>query len=1028
MRKTLWIGLLMLLSMPVLVLGQGATTAEFSGIILSSDEMPLPGAEVTAVHVPTGTTYTTISRADGRFNIPAVRVGGPYTVTVTMEGFKTDTANDVYVKLGENKQLSYKLVLANVDLGEVTVVASEAELSTARTGAAHNVSQAAIENMPSISRNFSDFTRLVPQVNISENFSDQAYSVAGKNNRYNNVQIDGAVNNDLFGLADSGSPGGQAGTNPISLDAIQEFQIVIAPYDVRQGGFTGGGINAITRSGTNQWHGSVFYYGRWDALVGKGEDDTPVGEFKEQQYGFRLGGPIMKDKFFFFVNGEITRRSQPNDYLIDDSGNSNDWGGAAVSLADVQRFLDICAGYGYDPGGYGEYTARRDSNKFFGRADFNINDKHRLTARFNWVDALSDILSRAGNSFSFGNAGYTMENDTYSTVGQLDSVIGDNMANEFRINYTIIRDARATPGDRFPNVSVSVNGYTMVAGTERYSTANSLDQDVLEITDNLSFFLGKHTLVIGTHNEIFDFSNVFIRDNFGTYRFSNLNNFEAGLANRYELSFSNIASEPRWAAEFGVAQLGFYIGDTYQMRPNLNLTFGLRMDVPIIGDEPSYNELVEDVFGIDTREMASGNILWSPRLGFNWDMAGDGKSLLRGGVGVFSGRTPYVWISNQFGNTGIEFTRYYVTGSSVPAFVADPDNQPKGFAVQTSEINVMDKDFLFPQVARINLAYDRELPWGLKGTVEGIFTQNISDVLIQNINLVQTANDAWDRRAYYGGRRSSAFSDVIYLKNTNEGFQYSLSFSLQRRLPNNGFIQGAYNYGGAQDVNSGSSSQARSNFQYNHIGIDANRPSLTASNQDIRHRIGIGVSYVLDLLKKHPTTLTVFYNGRSGRAYSSRFYDDENNDGSLYNDLIYVPRSEDEIILTGGTWADLNAYIEGDEGLSKYRGQIIPRNASYEPWYHRADFRLLQDFSIPGLEGHKLQFSWDIQNFLNLFNSSWGKYQYVYYRGDAPMSYGGVDSATGKPKYAFLKTGTNRYDTDIMLSRWQMQFGIRYIF
>jgi hypothetical protein len=578
------------------------------------------------------------------------------------------------------------------------------------------------------------------------------------------------------------------------------------------------------------------------------------------------------------------------------------------------------------------------------------------------------------------------------------------------------------------NVGVSVNGYTFYGGTERYSGANGLNQDVVEITDNVTLFHGKHTIVLGTHNELFKFSNLFIRDVTGTWFFNSLDNFAAGVASRYELSYSTVAGNPMWAAEFPVHQLGFYAGDTWQMLPYLNLTFGLRADVPLMPKNPTANPNVAATYNVQTDWTATGNILWSPRAGFNWDVLQNQKTLLRGGIGVFSGRTPYVWISNQYGNTGIEFTRYYVT-SGVPAYTPDINNQPKGFTAQGNEIDVINKDFHFPQVLRLDLAVDQELPWDMKFTFEHIYSKNVHDVLYQNINLKQTGYEPFDGRPVYGSRVDSSYSDVIYLTNSDEGYQYDMSFSLQKRFPGGrGFASASYTYGISEDQTSATSSQARSSFQYNHVSWDPNNPDLVYSNFDVRHRIAVGFSYNVNPFKNWPTVLSLFYNGRAGRPYSSRYYNDVNGDGSTYNDCIYVPASQDEIILSQGTWADLDAYIKGDPALEAARGTIIKRNASREPWYHRADFRVLQDIPIPHLDGHKLQVSLDILNLLNLFNKDWGRYQYVYYRGDVPLRYDGIDAGTGKAKMRFLKTGVNRYDTDQLLSRWQMQIGIRYLF
>ncbi|MBN2431629.1 MAG: TonB-dependent receptor [Acidobacteria bacterium] len=1021
MKKRLIFNLFLGMLLTAVLLGQGVTTSQFAGKVVTVNNLPIPGVEITAVHVPTGTTYSTFTGEDGRFFIPAVRVGGPYRLTAALESFRTEEITGVITRLGETKEMNFTLRMETMDLGEVTVVASDDIISTTRTGATQSVAEEAVEKMPSISRNFSDFTRLVPQVAVAEQFSELAYNVAGKNNRYNNVQIDGAVNNDLFGLTDSGTPGGQTNASPISLDAIQEFQVVIAPYDVRQGGFTGGGINAITRSGTNEFHGSVFWYGRNDSLVGNGPDDYEIQEFKENQFGFRLGGPIVKDTAFFFVNGEFTRRSTPNDYFIDFSGRQGDFN---VTEADLQRFISICQGYGFDPGGYGEFTQDQTSNKFFGRFDWNINNQHRLTVRHNFVDADNDALYRSGSVFSLDNSAYTYVNRTNSTVAQLDSVFGEGLYNEFRFNYTRIRDKRDVAA-LFPLVEVRTStGASLEAGTDKYSGANALDQDIIELTDDVTFYRGDHTIVIGTHNEFFRFSNLFIRDFTGSYRFGSLNEFEAGRPNRYEYSYSNVEGQPDWRAEFWVAQLGFYVGDTWNLRPNFSLTYGLRLDVPIVMDTPTANPAVQEEFGVRTDVMPSGNIQWSPRMGFNWSVTEAANTIVRGGLGIFSGRVPYVWISNQFSNTGIEFTRLYVSGTSrTPDFSPDWQNQPtSGFPASKNEIDVTDEDFTYPQVLRWDMGFDRELPWGFKATVESIYSKNINEILYQNLNLVRTGS-LFDGRNVYS-QQTSEYSDIIYLTNTSKGYQYNLSFQLQNYFPK-GWVSGSYTYGISKDVNSGTSSQARSNFQYNHISFDPNNPALTYANNDVRHRIAIGGSYTFDYFKDFPTTISAFYNGRSGRPFNYRYYNDVNGDGSYYNDLIYVPLDENDIILTGGTWDDLNAYINSDPALRDARGSILERNAAREPWYHRMDIRLLQEFKLPGSDEHKIQFSWDIINFLNLLNSEWGTYEYGYYRGLSPLTYQGIDSATGKPKMSF-------YNSTLSLSqlgsRWQMQFGLRYLF
>ncbi|HUU05262.1 MAG TPA: TonB-dependent receptor [Patescibacteria group bacterium] len=1038
MKRTLFAVLLCCLILPGLIMAQGMTTSAFSGLVTDSDGNPIVGATITALHRPTGTVFTAVSRQDGLFNIPAVKVGGPYTVTVSMEPFKTQEMSGITLKLGENRSLNFSMSLETIEEA-IIVTAANPIISESRTGAAQNVSTAVIESMPSIGRSFDDFARMAPQVDPR---GGGAYSAAGKSNKYNNIQIDGAVNNDLFGLSGSGTPGL---TTPISLDAVQEFQLVIAPYDVRHGGFTGASLNAITRSGTNMFAGSAYYFGRNQDFVGKGPDQKAYGEFTEKQYGFRVGGPVIKDKLFFFLSGEMGDNKVPTNYVIDDSGSSNDFGGSSVTKADADRFVSILKNtYGYDPGGYGEgyKDVIQDNSKIFLRLDYNISDKHRLTVRHNYISGSRDNNPSKASStvFPFADVYYELTNKTNSTVAQLNSTLGNNLFNELIVNYTTIRDSRATGDTIFPQVNVTVGGsYKLTAGTEQYSGANSLDQDIIELTDNLTWYKGKHTFTVGTHNEFFNFANVYIRNYYGYWEFASLDDFEIGKSSRFYHDFYSSDPKAKWAAKFGVAQLGAYAGDNWAVMPNLTLTLGLRLDVPIINDIPAANPLVETVFGIKTDQAASGNLLFSPRVGFNWDVNSDKKTQVRGGIGIFSGRTPYVWISNQYSNTGLEFTRFDLRNPTF-AFVPDAFNQPEsgpGLKAGTSEVDIIDKNFTYPQVLRTNLAVDHELPMGIIGTVEFIYSKNVNEILYQNKNLQATGATAAGGRILYNRDVSTSFTDVIYLTNTNKGYQYSLSVQLQKSFNKNSWANFSYSYGQAKDVNSGTSSQASSNFAYNPIRFDPNDPELTWSNYDVRHRIGAAVSYTFNFLKNAPTSIGLFYGARSGRPYSTTYnYYDANGDRAAGNDLVYVPASMDEVIMVdyrgnvlpdqASAWNDLNTYIDEDPGLSDYRGQIVPRNSSREPWNHGLDARIAQDIPVPGLKDHRLQLTLDIVNVLNIFNSDWGKLQYVSNQNDVPWTLTGIDAATGKQKVNFAPR--DRFVLSQLGSRWQMQLGLRYSF
>lgn len=1029
--------------LPGLIMAQGITNAAFNGLVVDSEGNPIGGATVTALHTPTGTVYTAFTRVDGRYNIPSVRVGGPYTVKITLDPYKPQELTGLTLKLGEDRSLKFVLSMETI-VEEVTVTGANPIISEGRTGAAQNVSTSIIESMPSIGRSFDDFARLAPQV---DSRGSGAFSAAGKSNRYNNIQIDGAVNNDLFGLSGSGTPGL---STPISLDAVQEFQLVIAPYDVRQGGFTGSSLNAITRSGTNTFSGSAYYFGRNDSLVGDGSEDTPYGEFSEKQFGFRLGGPVIKDKLFFFVSGEMGDRTSPTTYVIDDSGNINDFGGNNVNKADADRFISILKNkYGYDPGGYSEgYQAfDSDNQKIFARMDYNISDKHRLTLRHNFVTGsqINNPSKASSTVFPFADVFYTLDNTTNSTVLQLSSDLGKNLFNELTLNYTTIRDKRSTEDIIFPQVNVSISGgYRLTAGTEQYSGANGLNQDIIEITDNLTWYKGKHTFTIGTHNEIFKFKNLYIRNYYGYWEFNSLDLFEQGIASRYYHDFITANPSEKWWAEFGVVQLGAYVGDNWAVLPNLTLTIGVRADMPLIGDTPTANPLVEEIYGIKTDQTASGNIMFSPRIGFNWDVNNDKTTQVRGGIGIFSGRTPYVWISNQFSNTGMEFTRYDLKSPTF-AFVPDPYNQPisgPGLKSGISEVDIIDENFVYPQVLRTNIAVDHELPLGIIGTVEFIYSKNLNEIHYQNLNLQATGKTGYGGRVLYSRNVSTSFNDVIYLTNTTKGYQYSVSAQLQKNFGKSSWANLTYSYGQAKDINSGTSSQAASNFGYNPIANNPNDPELTWSNYDVRHRIGAALSLTFDFIKKAPTTVGLFYSGRSGRPYSTTYnYSDANGDYQSGNDLVYVPSGAGDVIFTNSSgvaladqaaaWAAMEAFLAGDPALQDARGTIIGRNASREPWNHGLDLRIAQDIPIPGLKDNRLQITLDVVNLLNLLDKDWGKLYYVSNQNMTPWTYKGIDSATGKEKIYFsAPTGDKlyRFSVSNLASRWQAQLGIRYSF
>ncbi|MGD2115890.1 MAG: TonB-dependent receptor [Acidobacteriota bacterium] len=1020
---------------------QGVTTGALAGhVTAAEDGSALPGVVVEAVHQPTGTRYSTVSRADGRWSILNVRVGGPYELRATLTGFQPQEVGDVFVKLGESVSVDFTLQLETIE-EELTVTASVRPLITPdRQGVATNVSEQAIEDLPSLDRSFQELARLSPFFTaVGDNDEETIVTVAGRNNRYNNIQIDGAINNDLFGLAATGTPGGQAQTQPISLDVIKEIALLVSPYDVRQGGFSGGGINAITRSGTNAFQGSAYWFQRDQDFVGDGPDDREIGEFSQDEYGFRLGGPIQRDRLFFFVNGERSERTQPSGVSADGSS-----GQSFVNPAGAAEFRNILVNqYGYDPGGLGEAGEERNSDKLFGRLDWNIADTHQLTLRHNYIDADNDVYRPSTFGYEFPDRNYDFTNETNSTVLQLNSTFGADKYNEARVTYQTIKDRRSG-GEPFPAVTVELaDGSDVSAGVEPFSTKNALDQDILEITDDFTWLFGDHTVTLGTHNEIFTFDNLFIRQAFGEYTFLGLDNFRAGKAFEFDRSFS-VTGDPNQSAEFDVQQLGFYAGDQWAAGQNLTVTYGLRVDVPRFPDDPSFNQEAFDEFGYRTDEMPSGNEVWSPRVGFNWNVpwkpSDEWDHQLRGGVGIFTGRTPYVWLSNQYSNTGIEFQRIgsfidideFDPNNNFIPFEPDPNNQPTdpgqigGFPF-TNEINVTDPDFEFPQVTRYTLGYDVSLPWyGLNLTAETIYADTRKEVNFQNINIVPTGETyAFDGRPLFE-RQDNQFRDVILLTNTERGRQWNTALKLTHPYRKGFYGSVSWLYGESRVVNDGTSSQARSNWRFNETKGDPNEPTLGVSDFDPGHRFNASIAYNFDL---GPTdhTVSLFYNAQEGRPYSTIFFGDANGDGETGNDLFYVPASEDEVIIQGGTWEQLDAYIRGDDGLSSSRGEIVDRNASRAPWIHQLDFHYAVRVPFGRFEP---EITLDIFNFGNLIDSDSGVVRFASFSAVSPVSFNGIDEATGKPIYGVSRFTSldRRFEVDDLRSRWQAKLGLRFSF
>jgi len=1020
------------------------TTSTIFGSATDDQNSALPGVVIRAKHLPTGTVYGTTSRENGNYNIYGLKPGGPYDVVASFAGKKTVELKGITLELGQNLRLDFTMVEAAMVTDEVLVTAiSDPIFTETKTGSAQTVDAESIENLPTISRRFSDFSKLSPL------FSGVDLSAAGKTGRYNNIQIDGTQYNDLFGLGSSGTPGGTAGTNPISLDAIQEFQVVVAPYDIKLSGFTGGGINAITRSGTNTFSGSIFGFGRNQSLVGKSPNAlrTPYPDFTEYQVGGRIGGPIIKDKLFFFASAEYTRYTRPY-------ANVSLTAGSAGIAATADRIQNAIKGFGYDPGSYASVDLLRPSTKFFARLDYNINENNRITIRHNFVDASDDILAarNLNNALSWSSYTYQMASVTNSTVLQWNTTIGNNMSNELIVGYTTIRDKRALPYAEGPEIEIREAGNTYRLGPDRFSPANKLDQDIIEFTNNFTYSVGNHILTFGTHNEFYSFGNLFIRSFYGYYVFNSVADFEAKNVGSYQRAFARSGDSytNRPMAEFSANQFGFYVQDEWEVNSAFRLTLGVRVDIPTFPKTPTDNPLVSQYFpGYSTSGVPDGALLFSPRFGFNLALTDDRAAQLRGGAGVFTGKIPYVWISNNFANTGLLTAE--IGGGAGTVFSLDPKNQPKvgdpgtGAPNLISEINMVDPNFKFPQLFRVNVAYDQKLPWDFVGSFEAIYSKTLNEVIYEKLNVKNLNAPTYIaselNRPVYGGtdNKSNNFRDVLSLKNTSEGYQMNFAVQFQRYVTRGVSINFGYAHGISKDMNSTTSSQAVSQMRYNPVKGSPNSPDLTTSLYEVKHRIFASVSYTSEFFKNAPTTFSVFYNGQSGAPFSFIVNGDLNNDGFDQNDLFYIP-TKDELAnqtyqlgaVTGGgfvanqgMYAALESFIQNNDYLRNNRGTIAERNGARNPWRDIFDLRIAQD--IPIHQNHRFTITLDVLNVLNLLNSEWGYDESIFSTSNVVRMVN--RNVGGKPVYSFTAPSSNvPWAPNDLTSRWAMQLGVRYSF
>ncbi|PYR79547.1 MAG: hypothetical protein DMF87_11030 [Acidobacteria bacterium] len=703
----------------------------------------------------------------------------------------------------------------------------------------------------------------------------------------------------------------------------------------------------------------------------------------------------------------------------------------------MQQVVDIAKSrYGFDPGSLDEFSKPNNSNKVFVRADMNLAASHQLRVSTNYVDSLARIGFPSTTQYLMPTNYYAFTDKTSSTVGQLNSTF-KSAVNELRMTYQRIRDNRgdAAGQQRFPFVQVDFpDGTNVRFGSENSSHANKLNQNITEFTDDFTLIRGRHTVTLGTHNEFLKFYNLFIQNLYGNYRFSSPANFAAGIAQSYSLNFSN-TSNPLEAAQFSVHQFGAYAGDQWRLKPAFTVTYGVRVDIPRFPDKPHANPLAVAEFGIPTDQVPAPT-MWSPRAGFNWDLSGgsNNRQQVRGGAGIFTGRTPYVWLSNQYGNTGVDFTNIAVNFATTVAipFVADPNSQPRtvtGGATGRQTINLIEPDYKYPEIVRGNLAYDREIAFGMIGTAEVLVTKNIKEIFYQNVNYIPLSTLPDGRLTYT--KRDPSLNDVVVLSNTGRGSNWTTTFKVERPFANGFYASGSYLYNRAKSINDGTSSVARSNWAFgSYVNFDVNNPPLATSNYETAHRVTLTASIPIPITSSVRSTASLYYNGQNGQPYTIVFNGDANGDGVTTNDVAFVPASPDQVVVINGTWDQLNAYINGDCTMRDNRGSIPERNACHAPWINSLDFRYGVDVPTGGRT--KVELTMDVFNLLNLFNKNWGWSVYPNLNSPITIGYGGINAATGKETLN-LSTITSpnfqgTFTRDDLRSRWQAQFGARIRF
>ncbi len=1053
------------------------TTSSISGKVTDKNGEPTMGATVQAFYLPTGIKYGVLVSDEGTYTLSNLNPGGPYTIVVSFVGFQTQKQEGLVLNLGTTTRINFAL-----EEGEslLTTVVVKGEKGGLKTGAGMRIGEDNIKTLPTLSRSLTDITRLTPQ-NSNNSF-------AGTNFRYNNVTIDGSINNDAIGFSPSnggstgtsGMPGSSTRTNSISLDAIQDVQVYIAPYDVKLGNFLGGSINAVTKSGTNEVTGSVYTFGRNAATTGPnnaGDKAAIPSEYRDYQVGFRLGLPIIKDKLFFFTNEEITRRTEPVFYgagYKDANGNNL----SLIDAATAKQISDfVSTKYNFNVGESDQYSIYANSVKFFNRLDWNINDKNQLSIRNNTTMGEATNLERDAQFFRFGNIDFKQTNIQSSTVAELKSRFGTTASNSLIVGYSTLHDYRTplSTNAYFPQAEIAYKGGTILLGNDREATVFNLRQNTFEFSNNFTWFKGKHTLLIGTHNELYNIDYGFVNGWNGRTSYRNLDEFLAGKVNRVRGSYSfgdntrdNLYGNPY--AKFGVNLFSLYGQDEIQVNSRLRITAGLRFDLAHVPTSPTISQKTQatptDLNAGTTFTNTSlstitgkllGQVLTSPRFGFNFDVNGDKSIIIRGGSGVFTGRIPFAWVGYAFYNDGRGFGSFDINNLAAKTGVvgdvlkdgAKEFALANGQALQT-QVDVIDNDFKLPQVWRSSLAAEFNFN-GYKLTLEGMYTKVLRDLKFQQVNLKDSVKyysyDTEKQQPIYlsggatGQKVNPEFSNAYMLTNTSEGHRYNLTAQLAKQFNSGLTVSAAYSTGAAYDISNGVRNSMESNWQMNQ-SLTPNDPKLTYSNFDIRNRIVATLGYRREWNAKHATYFTAIFTSQSGSPFSWGFVNANLANTPQAAGLAYVFKDVAEATKYMVDYKDASGkvvtaaeqaqqfinFVNADDYLTTRKGNFTERNGGRTPWNTTMDIRLMHDIKLKGK--NMFQITLDVMNFTNLLNADWGRAYFVPNTFNSTSSIGlnRTNSGTSEdPTFNFAAPAT-AYSIDQLASRYQAQIGLRYSF